>query len=1212
VYQFTVTRPVAISMVVIGVAVFGIIAYQQLPLNLMPKMSYPRLTIRTEYPGSGPEEVELELSRQIESLLGTVSHLTRLSSRSRAGLSEVIVEFDWRAKLDLSMQEVREKLDLLRLPEGAKRPVPLRYDPNLDPMMRMGLYASKKGEASSPALLYQLRLYAEEVLRPALETLPGVAAVKVRGGLEQQVVVALNEQKLRGFGLQISQVVKRLREANINLAGGQLKEGTTYYWVRTLNEFVSVADMRDLLIAQRDNKLIRLRDIAHLSVHNKDREVITRINSSPSVELSIYREADANIVDVSRRVRQRIFGTARQRAYVQTMGTKKSKQTRNKKRPKKAQKRNNQAKRKGRWRRKSRKGRRGGKKGRKGKRGRRGGGKWAIYKAMRKERMKKRKHRQMTRFLLYEMPAKFDIQVLSDQAVFIKNSIDEVLQSAIIGGGFAVLVLLLFMRNVWSTVIIGLSIPLSVVATFGGMYLTGVSLNIMSLGGLALGIGMLVDNSIVVLESILRCREDGLSIQESAVKGVSEVGSAVTASTLTTVAVFLPIVFVQGAAGQLLRDLALTVCLSLLSSLVVSLYFIPMLSALRLPGSDPLSAPQNTPVTPSSQGWGPWIRLKESVNWLRESWQRGGWSRGLIALFALPFLLYLVLTFPLQAILDLIGRLWRMLFVIALWLTRTIWRIASIVATYIWAPIFWVMDRFLNVLNWVYPRVLRVALHQRGLVLLGGIAMLAYAYVIFPTLKQEFMPKVHQGEFHLELTFPVGTPLAETERRMQPIAAIIRTLPEVQSFHSVLGVEKDEIQHAEKGEHSATVSLRLKPSADIQASEKRTITKVREALRNIPGLKMKVVYPSLFTLRTPVEVEIRGEHLPTLKRLSQEALLQLQDIPGLRDVRSSAVGGLPEIQIQFNRERLLRYNLTVEQVAQAVRSKLLGNVATRFRRREQRLDVLVRVQKPQLKSVQELRRLTIVTPQGQAIPLKQVAHFKVDEGPSEILRVGNRRAVVLRAELEGVALGEAKQFIEDSLLQLKKPSGYTVGLSGQSKEMETSLQSLLFALLLSVFLVYLVMASQFESLLSPFVILFSIPLAFVGVVLVFSWLDMAVSSMVLIGMIILTGIVVNNAIVLIDAVGRLRDEGRDVTSAIMEAGLLRLRPILMTTATTVLGLIPLALGLGEGSELRRPMAITLIIGLLGSTLLTLVIIPALYHLLNHKRTTTHNTEESPS
>ena len=1180
IFKITVQRPVAISMVVLGVVVFGAIAYKQLPLNLMPTMSYPRLTIRTEYPGSGPEEVERQISRPIESILGTVGHLVRIVSHSRAELSELVIEFDWKVNMDIAVQEVREKIDLLRLPEDAERPVLLRYDPNLDPMMRLGLW----GKAD----LYQLRLYAEEVVRPALETLPGVAAVKIKGGLEREVEVALDEKKISALGVSIDLISKRLKEENINLAGGRLKEGATHYLVRTLNEFVSLEDMGNLIIVERDGKQIRLRDVARLRFHPKEQEIITRVNGRLSVELSVFREADANIVEVSRLVRNKIFGSAAQRRFVMQMGA--SKQTK-----KASWKKRRGRRKKGRRSRKTR-----GKKGRKSKKSKKskkGRGKWKGRKggwsARRKRRMKRRQRLLMTRFLMYNLPDGMKLKVLEDQAIFIRDAINEVLQSAFIGGIVAVLVLLLFMRNLWSTVIIGLSIPLSVVATFAGLYMSGVSLNIMSLGGLALGIGMLVDNSIVVLESILRFREEGESIPDSAVLGVAEVGGAVTASTLTTVAVFFPIVFVQGAAGQLLRDLALTVVLSLLSSLIVSLFFIPMLSALQLFGAGGETTSKRSVVW-RHLAWG---RLRDGWAWLVAGWSRGGWRRLALIVFFVPVLAYLLATFVLQLTLECVSWLWKWLVVLLAAILLVIYTGIRLVAMLLWKPVVWVMDIFLHGLEWGYPRLLAGSLKRSGVVLVLAVLMAGGAYLLLGQLKREFVPKVHQGAFQLELAFPVGTPLQTTAKRLQPIESWLSKLQGITSLTSTVGVEKTEVQNAEKGEHSATVSIKLLPYGNLERKEKEAIDRMRGVLENIPGLRLKVEYPALFSMKTPIEVEVRGEDLKILGRLAQQVKEEMEKIPSLRDIRSSAVGGLPEIQILYKRERLLRYGISVQQVAQIVRNKVHGAVATKFRKRERRLDVLVRVNRPQLQSMRELLDLTIHTAEGVPIPLRQVAKIKIDEGPSQILRVGSQRAIILRADLDGMALGEATAAINEKLAQITFPPGYSAGLSGQSEEMERSLQSLLYALLLSIFLVYLVMASQFESLVSPFVILFSIPLAFIGVVGFFWWFQLPVSVMVLIGLIILAGIVVNNAIVLVDAMNKQIERGVEPEEAIRQASALRLRPILMTTATTVLGLLPLALGLGEGSELRRPMAIAIMVGLLFSTLLTLVVIPILYKIV---------------
>ncbi|NIR47189.1 efflux RND transporter permease subunit, partial [candidate division KSB1 bacterium] len=538
-FKFTTTRPVAILMVVIGVVVFGWISYQQLPVNLMPDITYPSLTVRTEYTGTAPEEIETTISRPVEQALGVVNNLVSISSISKAGQSDVKLEFTWDTDMNRATADVREKLDQIFLPEEADRPLILRFDPSLDPIMRLGLY----GEAS---LIY-LRYLADEEIKRILETVEGVAAVKVKGGLEEEIRVELNEQQLTLIGINIQQVRNRLSQENVNLAGGNLKEGQTEYLVRTLNEFKSVDEIGNVVIGTWNGKEIKIRDVAKVKRTFKDREIITRLNGKESVEIEIFKEADANIVTVAQHVKDRVFGTAEQQAFVKRLEETKKRKAEKKDRFESTNGEKKEAK--------------------KGSGGRRERSREAM------------RERLMTNFVAYQLPEDINLDVLSNQAIFIQNSVDEVKKTAIYGGILAVIVLFIFLRNLTATLIVGVAIPISIVATFAPMKLFDVSLNMMSLGGLALGIGMLVDNSIVVLESIARCREEGDNLIQATVRGVSEVGGAVFASTLTTVAVFFPIVFVEGVAGQIFGNLALTVVFSLFASLAVALFLIPMLSS---------------------------------------------------------------------------------------------------------------------------------------------------------------------------------------------------------------------------------------------------------------------------------------------------------------------------------------------------------------------------------------------------------------------------------------------------------------------------------------------------------------------------------------------------------------------------------------------------------------------------------------------------------
>ncbi|HKX45319.1 MAG TPA: efflux RND transporter permease subunit, partial [Planctomycetota bacterium] len=514
-HAFVTRRPVAISMFMLSLAVFGLVSFFELRQDLLPEISYPTLTVRSTWPGSAPEDVEQRVSTRVQEALGTLNGLVRSTSTSRAGVSDVLLEFDWGTPMTFAVQDVREKLDGVFLPDGAERPLILRYDPNLDPILRIGL-ASRAGTGDERDLI-QLRWLADQQIQRELEALEGVAAVQVRGGLEEEIRVRVDPNELAARRIDPAELSARLAQENINAAGGSLLEGSTEYIVRTVNEFETVDEIADLAVARRGNATVRVRDVAKVESTHKRREVVTRIGGREAVELAIYRESGANIVELAGRVRERVFGTAEQ------------------------QRRTAELEREG--------------------------------------RPETLGDRAATDYLAWRLRDDVQFELLSDQSVFIEGAIDDVQNAAGVGALLAVGVILLFLRRLAPTLIIAVSIPLSVVVTFAPMYLAGVSLNIMSLGGLALGVGMLVDNAIVVLESITRCRDEGDSVARAAVRGLREVAGAVTASTLTTIAVFAPIVFVTGIAGQIFGDQALAVVTSLAVSLLVAVLYIPMLAS---------------------------------------------------------------------------------------------------------------------------------------------------------------------------------------------------------------------------------------------------------------------------------------------------------------------------------------------------------------------------------------------------------------------------------------------------------------------------------------------------------------------------------------------------------------------------------------------------------------------------------------------------------
>jgi HAE1 family hydrophobic/amphiphilic exporter-1 len=1045
--RLAIQRPVSTLMTTVALLLFGVLAFQRLPINLLPNITYPTLTIRTLLPEAAPAEVETLLSKPIEEVVGVVNNVVRVSSVSRTGQSDVVLSFAWQTNIDLAALEVRERLDRLEFPTGAEAPILLRYDPDLDPIMRLSL--------SGTTDLVTLRTLAEYTIKRELEVVEGVAAVQIHGGYEEEIQVQVDEERLARLGLALPQVVERLQQENVDLAGGTIHDGEARYLVRTLNAFTSVDDIGAITVGRRNGTPIALRDVAIVRSGHKDRRITTRVDGREAIELAVFKRMDANTVRVAALVRYKL---------------------------------------------------------------REIGG------------------------MLRERRQEAHLQIVSDQSDFIRQSIHEVLQTALLGGVLAMLVLYLFLREGRSTLIIGSAIPVSVVGSFFLMYLWNISLNIMSLGGLALGIGMLVDNAIVVLESVERQRAAGVSRPLAAFYGTTEVGQAITASTLTSVCVFIPLIFVQGVAGQLLRDLALTVSFSLLVSLAVAVTLVPVLAALS---SD--TAPTDLDATQE--------RLVRH------------------------------LVFQVRAVQQL-ARLFGLLIAPGLWLVR--W----LVSYFEWA--------FAR-LSTAYLGLLRVALGHRALVLLlVGMSGAVLVY-LGGFIKQEFMPELHQGEFVADVALATGTPLATTERLVQALERVATQQPQMARVYSTIGRRQQSgAAVSEERENVAQLRLIFSPQT-TGAAEDRVIAALRQAFQRLPGVQVQFARPAYFSFAMPLEVEIRGYDLDKLRQAAQATVERLVSVPGLTDIRSSMAPGEPELQITFDRQKLAALGLDIADIATIIKHNVQGEVATAFKHPERDIDIRVRTNPAVLQSVAAVERLRVNPRSAVSVPLSAVATLVVARGPSEIRREDLQRVAVVSANVQGRALGETVQDVRQALAQVPLPRGLVARVQGQSTEMATAFQSLLVALALAVFLVYLVLASQFESFVQPFLILFTIPLGLAGVVLALWLTNQPVNVMVGIGAVLLVGIVVNNAIVLIDYGNQCRARGVERRQAIQEAAAVRLRPILMTTLTTVLGLLPMAFGLGQGAELRAPLAITVIGGLLVATLLTLFVIPVTYTFVGRYR-----------
>jgi len=1063
-------RRVTIWMFTVAILLFGFVSLNRLSVNLLPDIAYPTITVRTELTGAAPLEVENLLTKPIEEAVGVVRNVRLVRSVSRSGQSDVTLEFVWGTDMDIAGVDVREKVDIIQLPLEAKRPMLLRFDPSSEPILRLGLLSkeadSDRSRVVAEADLKALRRLAEDRIKNDLEAEEGTAAVKVSGGLEDEIQIQVDQQKLSQLGLSIETIARRIRAENVNLSGGRLEEGDQRFLVRTLNEFLTVEEFSNAIVANVQGRPVYLRDVATVTRGYKDREAITRVNGRESVELAVYKEGDANTVQVARRIHARL------------------------------------------------------------------------------DRLRE------------TLPDNVELTQIYDQSTFISAAIGQVTSAAVVGGILAILVLYGFLGDARSTWIIAGAIPISIVGTFMLMYSNHVSLNIMSLGGIALAVGMLVDNAIVVLENIVRKKEQGESLLDAARNGTTEVAGAVVAATLTTVAVFFPMVFVSGIAGELFRDQALTVSFALLLSLLVALTLIPMLAAL---------------------GTGPRYAAEDSI--IREQPKGNFLVRGFRWTFAL-FTKLIVLIVRLIAFVS-VGLRW--LFWGILWLPRRTLQAFSAAAARIYAPL------------------LRWSLEHRAAVVTGAVLIFAGTMSLVPRLGTELIPQLSQGEFNVDIRLDPGAPIAETDRAIQAVQKSASGIEDIALTFSVAGTgNRLDANPVDSGENTGTLSVRLKPGLGRE-QEERVMNIMRAELDKLPGVQYEFTRPSLMSFAAPIQIEISGYELEGLAAANQQIMSRLSESGRFTDLKTTIELGNPEVQIVFDQERAASLGLAVRDIADRVVANVRGELATRYTWRDKKIDVLVRSVDSRQASVDEIRQLIVNPESPRPVTLEAVADVRVARGPAEIRRLAQERVAIVSANIAygdlGAAAAEAQSIIDQSPLR----DGITARVAGQNEEMQESFRSMQFALLLAVFLVYLVMASQFESLIHPLVILFTIPLALVGAVLALFLTGTTVNVVAFIGVIMLAGIVVNNAIVLVDLINQLRNQGMDKSDAILEAGKARLRPILMTTLTTALGLLPMAIGFGEGSEMRTPMAVTVIGGLLVSTLLTLVVIPVVYSLLDRKR-----------
>jgi HAE1 family hydrophobic/amphiphilic exporter-1 len=1001
----------------------GAIAFIRIPVDLMPEVIYPTLSVSATYPGVAPEEIENLVTRPLEEAFAAAPGVEEITSVSMEGQSFIRVSFSFGTDLDEAANELRSRLDRRRatLPEDMDPPVIFKFDVSQFPIMFLSVAASDMDPK-------QLRHFVEKQVRYRLERVPGVAQFTVRGGLRREIHVKLDLKKLRALELSVGRVVEIIRQENLNRPVGPVREGRFEVLLRTQGEFDNLEQIRNLVVTTRNGIPIHLRDVATVEDAHEEERYKVSVDGQPAVRLFVYKQAGANTVRVSEGVWKEIDQIHRDYPNVRITAT-------------------------------------------------------------------------------------------MDSAEFIKASVRNVQHAASLGALLAVAVLLFFLRSLASTVIIGVAIPIAVISTFALMYFNGFTLNVVSFGALALGVGMLVDNSIVVLENIFRHRQEGESAREAAIQGSREVATAITASTLTTVAVFVPVLFLSGMSAQTFKQLAWVVSFALLCSLIVALTVVPMLCSRLLP------------------------RLQSDG--------RGGVFGAFSRLSA----------------------------------------------------------AFVEGMTQAYSGALRWALaHPKSILAFGAATLLVTVY-LWPRIGVELTPEVDEGEVRITVELEPGTHVDATHELMERIAAIARQeVPEARHIMVESGATSP--FRGGGGQHTGELRISLVPRSERERSVQQILAALRPRLQLEPGMIVRARLGGGMVSRVTrtgvaegdrLSVEIRGHELEILDRLARQVRQAMAAVPGVVETQISRQPGLPEMLVLVDRPKAASMGLNVYDVAETLETAIGGRRASMYRQEGDEYNILVRLQEEDRLDLAKVGQIPIATPVGRTIPAESIVRLRRQEGPIAITRADQQRIVTVSGTIAGRDLGSIVRDLEPALRQIPRPAGYEITFGGEYEEQQKAFRELTFAAILALILVYMVMASQFESLRDPFIILFSIPLAGIGVTALLLLTGTTFNIQAFLGLIVLVGIVVNNAIVLIDYTNLLRREhGMGVREAVMTAGRRRLRPIMMTTATTVLGLVPMALGIGEGAELQAPLARVVIGGLLTSTLITLVFIPVVYMLLEER------------
>ncbi|NLE67463.1 MAG: efflux RND transporter permease subunit [Lentisphaerae bacterium] len=1019
--ELGVQKPVTTLMFFLATLVIGAVMIMDLSVDYLPEIDNPMVTVVTEWSGASTEDVENKVTKLIERALGSVNNLKDMTSATREGISTVTCEFMWGTDLDEASNDMRSNVDRVKgsLPDDAEEPRFMKFNTSQIPIQFYGVTAKESVEN-----LYDI--IDREVADP-LKRLPGVGTVNLFGGLQREIQILLDPEKLTAFGVDLDSVARILAAENVTLPAGNIKVGRMDYTIRVPGEFATPEELETVVLRSNKGAYVYLRDVARVLDGFEEEKRITETNGRRGMMMMIQKRSGANTVGVAREVSREL------------------------------------------------------------------------------ERLKP------------TLPRDIELNLIADTSADITNSINNVMNTVKWGFIFVVLVTLLFLRSVRTSLIIALTIPFSLIAAFIFMWTMGWTINIISMSSLAVAIGMVVDNAVVVLENITKKVEGAAAPREASMFGSEEVGTAVTASTLTTIVVFVPLIFLEGVSGVMFKQLGGLLTATLVASMVCALWLTPMLSS----------------------------KLMRTA---KEQQAKTG---------------------PRMAALHERG------------------------------------EKMFGALDAAYGRLLSRALRARWLVVAIAIALFAGGVILFLTVGSEFSPEDDSDRLTIKVELGIGTRVEDTAevcRRVIPLALEAAGRENVRTYSMRCGESRG--MDSSSGTHIGQVQLRLVGPTQRDKTSKAIGREVADRVALWPEVvKVSTAGGGMGPGRgaKPISVEVTGFDLDILQGVAEEVAAIIRATPGAVEVNIAREIGRPEIHVRIDRVKAAAHGLNVSQVAQGMRTLFYGTAATQFREKDDEYDIMLRLDEPHRRSLSDMARAEITAADGRRIRLDSVASIEESTGPLKIDRKNQERMIKVEADVFERSSGEVVADLRKAIgARVALPSGVGINFGGSAEDQAETFADMKLMLALGILLVYMVMASQFESLVDPFLILFSIPFAFTGVAVSLVLLGLTVNIMSFIGMIMLVGVVVNNAIVLIDYINLLRARGQLIAEAIVNGGRSRLRPVMMTTLTSVAGMAPMVFGRGEGAAMWRPMGATIAGGLLFAMLITLVFVPILYSLVHSR------------